>query len=197
MIAGSLLGLDAFVKFLMRCDLLWLEVARLIIVRAASSTLSTETSSPSQTGNIGVCAAKLTYVPVNPSLDDVWEVEGSGIDADSSRAEGISCEASVSIILEAFLEASFMLEGSSCDPISPIPAPGKSQVAARSYYSSMTSSQECLTRSAQFGGTWLLFIRETIVNRSSKTTWDWGDTMSVLGLRISANVPAWAGEYPT
>ena len=69
MIAGSLLGLDAFVKFLMRCDLLWLEVARLIIVRAASSTLSTETSSPLQSG--GVRAAKLTCVPVNPSLDDI------------------------------------------------------------------------------------------------------------------------------
>ena len=45
MIAGSLLGLDAFVKFLMRCDLLRPEVARLVIGGAAGSTLSAETSS--------------------------------------------------------------------------------------------------------------------------------------------------------
>ena len=150
MIAGPLLESDASVKFLMRCDLLRPEVDRLIIVGADSSMLSMETSPPSQTGNIGVCRAKLTWVPVCLSLDDVCEVGGSGIVADSYQAESISCEASIGIMLEAFplfdlLEALVMLVRSSCDPISPTSAYGKSQVATRSYCSSVTSSLEFLT----------------------------------------------------
>ena len=80
----------------------------------------------------------MTRVPVRPSFDDSCEDGDSGIDAGSSQAGGNSCEAWIGIMLEAFplfdlLEASVMLVRSSCDPISPASAYGKSQVAARLY----------------------------------------------------------------
>ena len=150
----------------MRCDLLRPEVARLTIVGAANSSLSAEELSPLQTGNIKVCGAKLTWSSMRPLLDKACKVGGSGMDADLSLDGDCSCKALIGIMLEALL----MLVRSSLDPISPLSAFGNSQVAARLYYSSVTSSREFLMRSAQFGGTWLLFMKGTVVNRSSKTT---------------------------
>ena len=85
-IAGPLFESDVLVSFLIRCDLLRPEVARLIIVGASNSALPAETPSPSQTGNIGVCGAKLAWLSMCPLLDEACEVGGSGMDAGSSLA---------------------------------------------------------------------------------------------------------------
>ena len=86
--------------------------------------------------------------------------------------------------------------GSRIEALSPESTSGKSQVFARLSLCSVTSSREFLMRSAQFGGSWLLFINGAVVNKSSKTILNLGYTWHVLGLRTSSTVPACAGECP-
>ncbi len=53
------------------------------------------------------------------------------------------------------------------------------------------------TRSAQCGGTVPVRRYGTVVKSSSKTTWNWGETWPVLGLKISATLEACKGNQPT
>ena len=66
--------------------------------------------------------------------------------------------------------------GYGIDTFSPEAADVKSQVFAKLNCSSVTYSQEYLTSSDQLGGSWLLFINGTVVNKSSKIMWNCGKT---------------------
>ena len=59
--------------------------------------------------------------------------------------------------------------GYGIEALSPESASGNIQVFARLNISSVTSSCEFLTSSAQFGDSWLLFIKVTVVSELSKT----------------------------
>ena len=58
--------------------------------------------------------------------------------------------------------------GYGIEAFSPESASGKSQVFVRLNISSVTSSCEFFTSLAQFGGSWLLFINGTVLNKSLK-----------------------------
>ena len=66
--------------------------------------------------------------------------------------------------------------GSGIDTLSPESADGKSQVFAKLNLSSVTNSRESLTSSAQLGGSCLLFMNWTVMNKSSNKMWNCGKT---------------------
>ena len=65
---------------------------------------------------------------------------------------------------------------SGIDTSSPESADGKNQVLAKLNRLSVTNYRESLTSSARLGGSWILFINKTVVNKSSKTIWNCGKT---------------------
>ena len=66
--------------------------------------------------------------------------------------------------------------GSGIDTLSPESANGKSQFFAKLNRSYVTNSRESLTIYAQLGGSWLLFINGTVVNKLSKIIYNYGET---------------------
>ena len=117
---------------LIRCDLLNPEIARLTIFGASRSSLLECTLSPSQTGNLARLSARI--------LTGEDKVNLMGISIGSVRGVAV------------FSACQIIEFGSGIDSLSPESAVGKSQVLDKLNCSSVTSSQEFSTNSAQLGG---------------------------------------------
>ena len=72
----------------------------------------------------------------------------------------------------------------------------RNQVSEREYCSSVEEKDDFSTNIFQLLGTVPERKLETVVKLSSKTTWYWGETCPVDGLRTSATEPKWRGECP-
>ena len=119
------------------------EVARLIISGTSISLLLECTSSPSQTGNLaGLLASK-------------------SIGGDIAGAVGVTISSELAVSADCCITGL----GSGIYTSSPESADGKSQFFAKLNHSSITNSRESLTSSSQLGGSWLLFINRTVVNK--------------------------------